>query len=92
MKPDTREAFVLQFRPASEEPKQSSEGKECIVFNPCDGYHIGEAVFWDDGDFEGFRPFAQENLDKDFYTAWAELPGPNQMLALFPHRNDQEAS
>lgn len=63
--------FELDFRPASEMPKQPGD---YLLYNQCDGYHIAEAHF-DDGEFDAFYSFAcAHRYSKDFYCAWALLP------------------
>jgi hypothetical protein len=64
--------FDLDFRPASEVPTQPGD---YLLYNQCDDYHVVEAWFDEDGEFEGFWFFAAaQPVSKDFYRAWALLP------------------
>ncbi|MDX7988645.1 hypothetical protein FE392_15115 [Xenorhabdus sp. 12] len=72
-------AESLVFRPASELPTLDMNGKEVLLLNPCDGWHIGYVRFWDDGEYE----------PRYFYVAWALLPDGLKMSDLF---EDQKAT
>lgn len=63
-------SFKLDFRPVSETPKEDGT---YLLMNPCDGYHVAEAMFRDDGGFDCFTlDFKQ--VVPSFYVAWAKLP------------------
>ncbi|MEX9609232.1 hypothetical protein AB7102_04910 [Providencia manganoxydans] len=67
----------LVFRPASELPIEDLDGKEVIVLNPCDGWHIGYIRVDKDEDdcYIGIYPWMGEEMTPhDFYVAWALLP------------------
>lgn len=66
---------VLDFRPTGEIPQQPGE---YILVNPCDGYHVADAVFDDDG-FENFLVFGRD-VGTNFYIAWAKLPDALERL------------
>ncbi|AOM39657.1 hypothetical protein [Xenorhabdus hominickii] len=64
----------LVIRPASEQPTPDMNGKEVLVLNPCDGWHIGYVNFWD-GEYSGiYRWIGEEFEPRYFYVAWALLP------------------
>lgn len=69
---------LLDFRPAIETP--ANEGVrawvECLILNPCDGFHVAEARFCTiDGEFLGFFQFAaSEPWPAGSIVAWAKLP------------------
>lgn len=63
--------FDLVFQPASVAP---TERGDYLIYNQCDGYHIVEPFFDDDGDFLAFHTFMGNFIDPDFYCAWALLP------------------
>ena len=70
--------FDLDFRPASETPTKPGN---YLLYNQCDGYHVVEAWFSEDGEFEGFWFFAASRpVSKDFYCAWARLPDAAKTL------------
>ncbi|HEK1044407.1 hypothetical protein I5E72_04795 [Proteus terrae] len=67
----------LVFRPASELPTEDLDGREVIIINPCDGWHLGIIRVERDGDWVhiGIHPWmGSEMTPHDFYTAWALLP------------------
>lgn len=67
----------LVFRPASELPTEDLDGKEVIVLNPCDGWHIGYIQVDKDEDdcFIGIYYLPGEIMSPhSFYVAWALLP------------------
>lgn len=63
--------FDLEFLPNTQTP---TEPGDYVLYNQCDGYHIVEASFADDGAFEGFYFFGGRTVGDDFYRAWAKLP------------------
>jgi hypothetical protein len=63
--------FNLDFHPASDEP---TDPGDYLLFNQCDGYHIAEAWFEENGEFISFAWFAGGLVSKSFYRAWALLP------------------
>lgn len=81
-------AFGLTFHSSNQKPGRAFEDRECVIFNPCDGFHIAIAEFWEDGDFHCFRPFAGEPFSDDFYTAWAVLPETSDLDKAFPRPGD----
>ncbi|WP_413732318.1 hypothetical protein [Sodalis sp. RH20] len=66
----------LIFRPASEKPTEDMHDVEVIVYNPCDGWHIGEIrVDKDDDCYIGIYDWSGSELTShDFYVTWAILP------------------
>lgn len=68
----------LHFRPASEKPTADLNGLDVLVFNPCDGWHIGQVMaFEEDGEIYdiGIYEFpGHEYAPHEFYIAWAVLP------------------
>lgn len=67
----------LVFRPASELPTEDLDGRDVIVLNPCDGWHIGEIRADRDGDdfYIGIYQWSyNEMTPHSFYVAWALLP------------------
>lgn len=80
----------LVFRPASELPTEDLDGREVIVLNPCDGWHIGEIrADRDDDDFYiGIYDWPCEQMyPHSFYVAWALLPDG---IALSEKFQDEE--
>lgn len=74
-------AFKLEFKPYSEHPTNENDnggwaGRDYLVFNPCDGYHLVNAHFDEEtGKFEGFAPWGTNDFyGEDCYAAWALLP------------------
>ncbi|WP_446470807.1 hypothetical protein [Xenorhabdus stockiae] len=65
----------LIIRPASEQPTFDMDGKEVLVLNPCDGWHIGYVHFWNEKEYNGiYRWIGEEFEPRYFYVAWALLP------------------
>lgn len=68
----------LVFRPASELPTADLEGRDVLVFNPCDGWHEGRVLaFREDGEIYHvgiYTWLVDEMTPHDFYVAWALLP------------------
>ncbi|MBD2804105.1 hypothetical protein ID852_05425 [Xenorhabdus sp. 42] len=79
----------LVFRPASELPTFDMDDQEVLVYNPCDGWHIGYVRF-DDGEYVGIYPWIGEEFKpRYFYVAWALLPDGFKIADLF---EDQKAT
>lgn len=82
---------TLIFRPASELPTADLDDRDVLVYNPCDGWHIGNIrALEDDGEIYHVGIYTwgmQEMTPHDFYVAWALLPD-NQPLA--GHFEDQK--
>lgn len=67
----------LIFRPASETPTRDMDNVEVIVYNPCDGFHLGEISVCEDDDdcYIGIYSWSRDEMTPhDFYVAWAVLP------------------
>lgn len=70
----------LVFRPASVKPTADMDGVEVLVYNPCDGWHLGEISVIEDDDgtdppYIYIRgPHFSELEPHSFYVAWAVLP------------------
>jgi len=68
----------LIFRPASEKPTEEMEGRDVLIFNPCDGWHEASVrVYRDEGSVYhiGIYPFMGEEYEPhSFYIFWALLP------------------
>ncbi|WP_340618857.1 hypothetical protein [Xenorhabdus entomophaga] len=80
----------LVIRPASEQPTFDMNGKEVLVLNPCDGWHIGYVRFWDEGEYSGIHRWIGEEFEpRYFYVAWALLPDGLKIGDVF---EDQKAT
>lgn len=70
----------LVFRPASEKPTAEMDDKDVLLYNPCDGWHIGHVrAFEENGevyDVGIYNWLMKEYTPHDFYIAWALLEGP----------------
>lgn len=76
----------LVFRPASELPTEDLDGRDVIVINPCDGWHIGEIRVDRDGDdfYIGIYDWPCEQMyPHSFYVAWALLPDSIELSDKF---------
>ncbi|WP_413506704.1 hypothetical protein [Serratia proteamaculans] len=76
----------LVFRPASELPTEDLDGRDVIVINPCDGWHIGEIRVDRDGDdfYIGIYDWPCEQMyPHSFYVAWALLPDSIELSNKF---------
>jgi hypothetical protein len=79
--------FEIEFRPASEEPKQGSGQslQAALILNPCDGYHQVWAR-WDstDGEFIGFIDWASSSWERyepgREFIGWALLPDDHALI------------
>jgi hypothetical protein len=81
--------FELDFHPASEEPTKPGD---YLLYNQCDGYHVVEAHFYDDGEFDGFYFFASAKpVSADFYRAWALLPDSVKTMYDAFAKKDEDA-
>lgn len=73
----------LDVKTADEIPVYKGESSvECLLLNPCDGWHSEHIYFHEDGDFCSFSNFTQDKEyipNKDF-IAWAELPCPLSVM------------
>ncbi|MBI6550682.1 hypothetical protein [Xenorhabdus lircayensis] len=79
----------LVFRPAAEQPTPDMNDKEVLVYNTCDGWHIGYVRFWD-GEYAGIYPWMGDELEpRYFYVAWALLPDGFKIEDIF---EDQKAT
>lgn len=78
----------LLFRPASEKPVAGMDGKDVLVYNPCDGYHIGQIhAFEEDGEIYDIGIYSwgmDEYTPHSFYVAWALLPDKHNLIEQFP--------
>lgn len=54
-----------------------------LVLNPCDGYHLVQAHFDEDGSFAGFWQFAGPEFTRDCYIAWAYVYDSAALAAIF---------
>lgn len=79
----------LVFRPASELPTADLNGREVLICNPCDGYHIGyiraledEGVVYHVGVYTWLM---DEMTPHDFYVTWALLPDADDRHNLQTH-------
>lgn len=79
--------FDLDFRPASETPTVPGD---YLLYNQCDGYHVVEARFYDDGEFDDFYVFASScPVSRNFYRAWALLPDAvKTMHGIFARKDE----
>ena len=77
-------SFHLEWHPASEDA--TTEG-DYLLYNPCDGFHVAEIVFLDDGQPDGFIFFGGGDVGRDFYKAWAKLPDTNFLYGHFVKAN-----
>ncbi|MCB4843422.1 hypothetical protein AB7360_03305 [Providencia alcalifaciens] len=69
--------YRISFQTRSELPTEDLDGKEVIVLNPCDGWHIGYIQVDKDEDdcFIGIYYSPGEIMrPHSFYVAWALLP------------------
>jgi len=77
----------LVFRPASELPTADLDDMSVLVFNPCDGYHIGYIrAMEEDGEIyhTGIYTWLMDEMTPhDFYVAWALLPDGIDVGACF---------
>ncbi|MGL9721920.1 hypothetical protein [Symbiopectobacterium sp.] len=77
----------LLFRPASEKPVVGMDGKDVLIYNPCDGYHIGHVrAFEEDGALYNIGIYSwamDEYTPHDFYVAWALLPDNQNLREQF---------
>ncbi|CDG18312.1 conserved protein of unknown function [Xenorhabdus doucetiae] len=66
-------------------------GKEVLLLNPCDGWHIGYVRFWEDGEYNGIYPWIpiEEYELRYFYIAWVLLPDG---LRISDRLEDQSAT
>lgn len=72
--------FSLLIKPQAEVP---TEAGDYLLYNQCDGFHIVEAHFFEDGSFDGFYSFMGEEFKDDSYMAWAKLPDTDLMYQVF---------
>ncbi|MCG3463104.1 hypothetical protein L7G72_14880 [Xenorhabdus bovienii] len=80
----------LVIRPASEQPAFDMDGKEVLIYNPCDGWHIGYVSFCDEGEYSGIHPWMGAAFEpRYFYVAWALLPDGLKISNTF---EDQKAT
>lgn len=83
---NTQRDFNLSFKSCDINPIYQGEDEvECLLLNPCDGYHVAYARF-EDGEFVGFYSFCMERRYEanSFYFAWAKLPDVvSEMLPIF---------
>ena len=77
-------SFLLEWHPAHEDA--TTEG-DYLLYNPCDGFHVAELVFLDDGQPDGFVFFGDGDVGRDFYKAWAKLPDTNFLYGHFVKAN-----
>ncbi len=68
----------LVFRPASELPTVDLNGRDVLVLNPCDGYHVARVLSFEENS-EAYQTgiyawLMDEFLPHDSYVAWALLP------------------
>lgn len=77
----------LIFRSASELPAADLNGKEVMVLNPRDGWHVGTIyTFQEEGNVYRVSIYSDrqcEMLPHDFYIAWALLPDSVDMSRKF---------
>lgn len=79
--------WMLEWHPASEEPTQEGD---YLLYNECDGYHVAECLFEEDGTPNGFTFFADGGsypVTRDFYEAWARLPNTKLLYGYFVAEN-----
>jgi len=82
----------LTFCPASERPTAEMDGRDVLVYNPCDGWHEGEIhAFGEDGEIYhvGVYTFCMEEMTPhNFYVAWALLPDSIEFGKQFESERD----
>ncbi|TNL03446.1 hypothetical protein CYD30_25040 [Kosakonia cowanii] len=68
----------LTFRPASEKPKAEMDGRDVLIYNPCDGWHEGTIrAHAENGEVYHVGIYQWMGPEYDphrFYVAWALLP------------------
>lgn len=76
----------LQFKLAKENPKPSPiNSNDYIIYNRCEGYSLGRAVFDDNGRFLCFSVSCAGEIVPylpEYYDLWAQLPNSFNLEAI----------
>lgn len=56
-----------------------SDGQECLVYNPCDGYRIAE---WDEDDVCFYEQTPYQPISDHLAVFWMELPDTRAMCEM----------
>lgn len=87
---------MLMFFPTSQKPVRPTginPTGDYLLYNQCDGYHLAEARWHDNGEFNRFCTFMGETFEEDFYCAWALLPQTSTVLfSVFARRQSQSSA
>lgn len=76
----------LQFKLAKEKPKSGPvNSNDYIIYNRCEGYSLGRAVFDDSGCFLYFSVSCAGEIVPylpEYYDLWAHLPNSLKLGAI----------
>lgn len=80
---------ALEFHSADVCLTEEMDGRDVIVYNPCDGWHTGYISSDREGDdcYVGIYDFPGSELyPHTFYIAWALLPDSDLISEQFPRK------